>query len=657
MLGLSLIHAGFLAAGLAVGLPILIHLLLRQKTRVVPIGSVRFLQQVVREHRRRRRLKQWLLLALRVLAVLLLAMLFARPYWNESFRRGMETEVVLLLDASASMGALDASGTAALANAKSAAREEIKLLDDNAIIHVALCDAASVREIPAQELPAAETSAAATDYGLALSWATDVLGASRRSNRKIVLLTDLQASGLPKARMENLADGTEFRVQDVGEALRRNVAIASAEAVQTEIRPQSHATLRVVLRNHGPFAAKKVPLACSVTGPSGKITATKAVDIGGQSSAVVELPLDVRLDGLYQGEVTITSDDALAIDNRRFVAFEARHPDRVLLVDGQEGRAIYTSETYFLETALRLQTEEASGRLRSFEPERIVWEAGTGFPRLDGYRAIVLANVRRLSAADGERLQAFVESGGSLLLFAGDQTTRESLAPLAKLGLLPGELAAAPVEGKLRIDEWDAKHPALACFADPQQGDMRRVEFHKLLPLAKLSDNAHSLWQAGGNHVAAELSVGKGRVLYVGCTADRDWTELPRTRMYVPLVRQLLAYLTDQLAARALVTMRLATKPDDKIGILPDKTPGHEGRWLVTNLDPRESALDRVTPEELLDSLGIASAGKDDPARQAALALAMPADALRAEEIWTAVVWMLLLVLAAEMLLAGRVHG
>src|SRR5437667_6291850 len=102
MQGLSLIHAGFLAAGLAVALPVVIHLLFRQKTRTVQIGSVRFLHQVVREHRRRRRVKQWILLALRMLAVLLLALLFARPYWDESYRRGMETEVVLLLDCSAS---------------------------------------------------------------------------------------------------------------------------------------------------------------------------------------------------------------------------------------------------------------------------------------------------------------------------------------------------------------------------------------------------------------------------------------------------------------------------------------------------------------------------------------------------------------------------
>ena len=94
--------------------------------------------------------------------------------------------------------------------------------------------------------------------------------------------------------------------------------------------------------------------------------------------------------------MTIESDDALAIDNRRWVAFEARHPDRILLVDGQEGRSVFSSETYYLETALRLQDRGGQGQLRSFEPERIVWEAGTGFrvstaiarscwPTCDGY--------------------------------------------------------------------------------------------------------------------------------------------------------------------------------------------------------------------------------------------------------------------------------
>jgi hypothetical protein len=657
MFGLSLIHAGFLAAGLAVGLPVLIHLLFRQKTRIVPIGSVRFLHQVVREHRRRRRVRQWILLALRMLVVLLLALLFARPYWDESYRRGLETEIVLLIDRSASMGAKNASGRTSFEHALDVARDELQRLDDNVVVHVALCDAAAVQEIPIDTLPAAQTSIAATDYALALSWANDVLAASPRMHKQVLLVADLQASGLPQTHTTTLAPGIEFRVQDVGESLRHNLAIVSADATHTEIRPDSQAKLRVVVRNYGAVAAKQVAVKCHLFGPTGQLTAARPVDVAGQGNAIVELPLPVQQDGLYRGEVALQNADAFALDDRRHVAFEARHPDRVLLVDGQEGRSVFSSETYFLETALRLQTEEANGQLRSFEPERIVWEAGKGFPRLAGYRAIVLANVRRLSAADGDRLQEFVAAGGSLLIFAGDQVTRPSLEPLAKQGLLPGELAAAPIEGKLRVEEWDDKHAALACFADPQQGDMRRLEFRKLLPLTSLANHAQRLWQAGGQIAAAEIAVGKGRVVYIGCTADRDWTELPRTRMYVPLVRQLLAYLTDQLDQRALVVSRIASKPGDKLRIAADESSGVVGRYIVTNLDPRESNMDRVTDEQLFATLGIEGDAGDAAAKQAALALTLPADSLRPDEVWTTLVWLLLIVLAAETLLAGRVHA
>src|SRR5688500_3955045 len=149
---MAFIHFGFLFAGLAVALPIVIHLLFRQRTRDVPIGSIRFLQQVVKEHRRRRWVRQWLLLALRMLAVLLLAMLFARPYWDQSLQQAFEREVVLLIDRSASMAVSGGDGKTALGSAIEQARKELQDLPTQVIVHVAVCDAAEVKEIPVNQL-------------------------------------------------------------------------------------------------------------------------------------------------------------------------------------------------------------------------------------------------------------------------------------------------------------------------------------------------------------------------------------------------------------------------------------------------------------------------------------------------------------------------
>jgi hypothetical protein len=651
MTGLSLIHAGFLAAGLAVAVPVIIHLLFRQKTRTVPIGSIRYLQQVVREHRRRRRVRQWLLLLLRMAAVLLLALLFARPYWDESVRRGLEQETVYLVDRSASMQAAPGS-TSLFDEALELLRDELDVVDENTIVHVGLCDATGVDEIAVDKLGDARPSQAATDHALGIAWAKDMLAASNRSDRRVILISDLQRTGLAATGGEQLPPEITLEVHDVGRQLARNVSVDLADAVSSEIVPDRPVRIRALVHNHGALAVKQVPIRCELEGPDGKLSASEKLDIPGGATATIDLPFTIQQDGIYRGRVTIEAEDVLPVDDTRWLAVEARHPDRVLLVDGQEGRTVFGNETYYLETALRLRTEEIGGQLRSFEVERIVWEAGEGFPRLDGYRAVVLANVRRLTEQDGERLAVYLRGGGNLLIFAGDQVTPQSVAALAARDLLPGTVAADSVDTHVRIGQWDAKHAALACFDDPQHGDLRRIELNAFLPLTSLAPFGKSLLSAGSHIIAAESPVGPGRVIYFGCSADRDWSDLPRTRMYVPLMRQLLAYLTNQLGEQRAVSARTIAKRGETAGVTET-----EGQWIVTNLDPRESIPDRLTPEELSKRLG---GGEDDVDRTAALAalkLTLPADALRPEEAWTLVVWALLIVLAVETLLSGRVHA
>src|SRR3954468_15598848 len=98
----------FLAGLSAIAIPIVIHLIQRERKRVVEFPSLMFVRRIPYQSVRRRRIRHWLLLALRAAALALLVLAFARPFFRESAialaASGGAREIVILLDQSASMG-------------------------------------------------------------------------------------------------------------------------------------------------------------------------------------------------------------------------------------------------------------------------------------------------------------------------------------------------------------------------------------------------------------------------------------------------------------------------------------------------------------------------------------------------------------------------
>src|SRR3954447_17444472 len=96
-------------AGLAaIGIPVLIHLIQREKKRVIEFPSLMFVRRIPYQSVRRRRIRHWALLLMRAAAIALIVAAFARPFMRQGAVAaavgGGAREVVILLDRSASMG-------------------------------------------------------------------------------------------------------------------------------------------------------------------------------------------------------------------------------------------------------------------------------------------------------------------------------------------------------------------------------------------------------------------------------------------------------------------------------------------------------------------------------------------------------------------------
>src|SRR5258708_19690636 len=80
---MSLLTPAFLLGLSAIAIPVLIHLIQRERKRVVQFPSLMFLQRIPYQSVRRRRIRHWLLLAMRAAALALIVLAFARPFLQQ----------------------------------------------------------------------------------------------------------------------------------------------------------------------------------------------------------------------------------------------------------------------------------------------------------------------------------------------------------------------------------------------------------------------------------------------------------------------------------------------------------------------------------------------------------------------------------------------
>ncbi len=653
MFGVSLIHAGFLAAAAAVSIPILIHLLLRPHARQMPIGTLRFLRLAMKETRRRRKIRRWLLLAMRVAAVLLLALLFARPYLAAAGSGGgQDREIIVLVDQSGSMAAMY-SGETLFACAEAAAEKILAAVPQGAKVHLGHFDDRGVVPSPEARIDSQrQPGYAGTDFGQALCWARDVFLRSPRQQQKLYLLTDLQRTG-QHTPCKGFPANVEVEVIELGKPLMGNLAVEKAEVVQPTIRPQEPTVVTAHVSNAGVLPARDIPVRLYLQGDGTKLAdQSKTISIAPSASQQVEFSLLIDRPGFYQGFVEVAADDGLAIDNRRWLAFEARGADRVLLVDGEPGSSVFGNETYYLETALRLALPGKGSTLTPYEPVRWALESGSHLPDLTLCSVVVLCNVAELSNEELARLQSYVVGGGRLLIFTGGKVAPAGYAVLEQAGLLPGAVEGTSPAGLFRFQTWEKDHPIFRPFSDPQHGDLRRVAFRKITRV-KPSPDAKVLATASGEQpLLLEKSLGRGIVLLFASAADRDWGDWPQSRLYVPLVHQIIGYLTDRLPENQRVRSEIAGPGADK----PPGVASENNVLVVRNLDPRESRIERYSQKQFRDEFQLGAVKVGQLPRQTVAAV-LPPGVERPNELWTWLIWFLLAVLAVEMSIANRTHA
>ncbi|HEY9514057.1 MAG TPA: VWA domain-containing protein [Gemmatimonadaceae bacterium] len=184
-----------LAAG-AAAIPLFIHLLRRRTGARIDFPAVRYLARAEREHSRKLRLRNLLLMLLRVAAVLLIAAAAARPVLQLAGSGHAPTALAVVLDNSLSTSAI-VSGRPVLEELRERARSVVRRASADDRLWLVTADGVvrgGGRAAVLDAISRVEPLAGAGDLEGAVTTAASLAGSASLRDQEVVILTDAQAT-------------------------------------------------------------------------------------------------------------------------------------------------------------------------------------------------------------------------------------------------------------------------------------------------------------------------------------------------------------------------------------------------------------------------------------------------------------------------------
>ena len=622
---MSFLFPAFLIGGLAAAVPIVLHLLRRERLPRVPFSDIRFLQAAHVEQTRRRRLRELLLLALRVAALLLLAVAFARPFLSDAAAPDRQATVVLV-DTSFSLSApgqrerVRAQALEAIATAPVDHLVGVVAFDDTARV---VADLAGARAAARVAVEALSPGAHGTRYRVGLAAASALIGLR---DGRIVVVTDRQATGWDQGAGA-ISPQVDVEIRDVAPPVG-NLAVVGIE-------PEAAATAAVLFQAGASAPETRVSLAVDGD-PVSEIQVTLR-----PGRTTVRFPVVLPAAGV--ATVSVVDPVGYAADNRRYRLLDPPAPAPVLLVTS-DPRA--RDAVFYLERALAPGEETGPFSVVTMAAAEIAARP----ERLDRARAVVLIGALGLDRRGRNRLATFVRGGGGLLLVAGPTLDPGLVTDLFSVtdGLRLGLGITLTHDEPVTLAPTDLRHPILRGFGS-LVGSLGRARFNRTLALNDADADAPGtviMRFDDGSLALVEHVVGAGRVLVFASDLGNVWNDFPRRPTFVPFLHETVGYLTAH-----------RTQPRELLlGDAPPGAPDEPGvavlgdaRRVVLNVDPRESDPTALAPELFEASVGRLALAAAREVREEA------GEREASQRLWRYALMLMALVLVAEGLLGSRV--
>lgn len=546
---MSFLNPLFLIALLTVGVPLLIYLLNLRKPKKVRFSTLAFFESLKSTALKRIKIKRWLLLAVRMLAIIALVLAASRPFMPSGFGIGSSSDPVIvgiLIDNSPAMSQVDRNGPF-IEQALEIAGQTIENFgtEDRFLINVthgeALTTPALSRGASLNRLSNIQSQNKGGYFKHRLLMMRDELTDADEPNKVLYLITGGQQSHFDELR-EDIESESDINIHviQVGSGMAQNTGFRSVDVQSTNIEQSGQVQLRATVENFGEQTARNQFISLIV---DNELISQQPFEIetGNYDEFLYTLPESnnpfIRAELLIEG-------DELTFDNRFYAAIQLPEVTNILVIEeNKSGQAFNSYLKPLLEVAAS-ENDQYSIRFTSIDdlnPTDIF-----------NHDAIILDGLRSIPDFISQPLLDHVQAGAGLLLLPSAQG---NISNYNRLLSSAGVRAYTDVMGEYssfrpitRMATPETGHPVIDSIFDEDSPESIRLNTPDMFYYYQMSSSPGEnvfpvINTTDGNALMREVRVGTGRIIYSAFGADPGWSNFPIKPFFAPFFFRTVEYL------------------------------------------------------------------------------------------------------------------
>jgi len=537
---------------LAASIPVIIHLLNLRKLKKIEFSSLMFLKELQKNKIRKIKIKQWIILLLRILIIVFLVTAFARPTLESVSISGItssvKTTAVFIIDDSFSMSLLDSKGSyfnqskemaLGLAGLLKEGDEAVIIKTSDINYNEELLPSNPTRQINEikQQIEKLQVSMVTGSLHKSLLRAGDILGKSKNFNKEIYILSDLQKTLFPE---ENL-------VSDLSELLNDKVKIYAVKFPEKTVKNSGIDKIKInnaIFEKNKPLSVSAFITNYSSTDMPNTIVslfvnnerkAQRSIELKSKETKEVILESIMESEG-FSNIVVRLEDDDIQDDNNIFAYIYLPSLLKTLIVTDR------TEDAEFIELAIR------AGDPSQMHEIDIKTTAQLSSLNLNLYNSLFIIGPD--NNIKSEQIVSFLESGKGIFLSPSGISSIESFKTICNItGIqLPKSFYIQKNKNENSVTAFnttDFEHPILSeIFIDKKRPKISSPEIFKYFSFFPGGKGKSLITLADNSSFLADYKFGLGKVVVLAVAPNLEFSSFPLKSIFAPLIYKTAYYLS-----------------------------------------------------------------------------------------------------------------